>query len=60
MQFYDRLSRDIKTRLDSGEEVECFAARLWENKEEIGLDERSMAFGEVLVHLLRGAYIEIM
>lgn len=46
MKFYGRLLREVKTRLDSGEHIECFAARLWENEEAIGLDERSMAFGK--------------
>lgn len=31
--------------MDNGENLECFAARLWEGVEKLGLDELSMAYG---------------
>ena len=31
--------------MENGETIECFAARLWEGVEKLGLDEMSMAYG---------------
>jgi len=42
--FYLRLLREVKQRMDNGDNLECFAARLWEDAEKNGLDETSMAY----------------
>ncbi|TFK56928.1 cytochrome P450 monooxygenase [Heliocybe sulcata] len=42
--FYRRLLREVKQRMDNGENLECFAARLWEDVEKNALDETSMAY----------------
>ncbi|PCH40323.1 cytochrome P450 [Wolfiporia cocos MD-104 SS10] len=42
--FYSRLLQEVKERMDKGEPLECFAARLWEDVEKNGLDEISMAY----------------
>ncbi|KAH9914736.1 cytochrome P450 monooxygenase [Fomitopsis serialis] len=43
-KFYSRLLKDVKARMDSGAHVQCFAANLWENVEQLGLDEDSLAY----------------
>ncbi|KZT68381.1 cytochrome P450 [Daedalea quercina L-15889] len=45
IKFYTRLLSDVKARMDAaGGQLECFAAGLWENVEQLGLDELSMAY----------------
>ncbi|KZT40308.1 cytochrome P450 [Sistotremastrum suecicum HHB10207 ss-3] len=44
VRFYGRLLGEVKDRMSKGEVVECFAARLWEQKEKHELDEESMAY----------------
>ncbi|KZT66878.1 cytochrome P450 [Daedalea quercina L-15889] len=43
-QFYSRLLRDVKQKMDANTHVECFAARLWDSAKYIGIDERTMAY----------------
>lgn len=35
----------VKNRLDNGDQLECFAARLWEDYKKLGLDEKALAYG---------------
>ncbi|KAI0922932.1 hypothetical protein AcW1_002551 [Taiwanofungus camphoratus] len=42
--FYTGLLKEVKKRVDEGENTECFAARLWEMANKIDLDEVSMAY----------------
>jgi len=45
VQFYTRLLMEVKGRMDAGEPtLECFAARLWDQKENMRLDIESMAY----------------
>lgn len=34
--------------MDNGADLECFAGRLWDGVDKLGLDETSLAFGEFL------------
>ncbi|KAF8525604.1 cytochrome P450 [Hysterangium stoloniferum] len=44
IKFYLRLLHDVKSRMDAGEHLESFAARLWEDSDKHGLDLESMAY----------------
>lgn len=51
MQFYTRLMKEVKERMDRGEDkLECFAARLWEQYDKLGLDVESLAYGTLPIH----------
>ena len=48
-QFYTRLLTEVKQRMDAGEPMlECFAARLWDQKTAMELDVESMAYSTCL------------
>lgn len=42
--FYKRLLNEVRQRMENGENLECFAARLIEDEQKNGLDEVSMAY----------------
>lgn len=45
LQFYTRLLMEVKGRMDKGENLECFAARLWEDNTKNQLDLTTLAYG---------------
>lgn len=48
-QFYQRLVYDVKREMESGrQDIECFAARLWDQKDKQGLDIEDIAYGTSL------------
>ncbi|KZV85276.1 cytochrome P450 [Exidia glandulosa HHB12029] len=44
VEFYTRLLMEVKGRMDKGENLECFAARLWEDNEKNQLDLTTLAY----------------
>lgn len=44
VEFYSRLLLEVKGRMDEGESLECFAARLWENNATNRLDLTTLAY----------------
>ncbi|EJD42206.1 cytochrome P450 [Auricularia subglabra TFB-10046 SS5] len=44
VEFYSRLLLEVKGRMDGGESLECFAARLWENNGTNQLDLTTLAY----------------
>ena len=46
-QFYQGLADQVKQEMNSGNSgVECFAARLWEQQEKLGLDDEELAYSK--------------
>lgn len=44
MQLYTRLASDVKTRQVKDLGIECFAARLWEQQEKMGIETEELAY----------------
>lgn len=44
VEFYTRLLLEVKARMDKGENLECFAARLWEDNGKNQLDLTTLAY----------------
>lgn len=49
-QFYNRLVLEVKEKMKNGEiGLECFAARLWDQQEKMGLDLEEVSYGQSLM-----------
>jgi hypothetical protein len=49
VQLYNRLALEVKEKMDNGNiGLECFAARLWDQREKMNLDLEELSYGMIL------------
>ncbi|KAJ7360682.1 cytochrome P450 [Mycena albidolilacea] len=44
LELYGRLTMDVKKRMEKDPDLECFAARVWEQQEKLGIDDEEVIY----------------
>lgn len=52
LKLYTRLALNVKTRQDKELEIECFAARLWDQQDKMHITTEELAYSTTLICLM--------